>query len=165
MKKTRFLTHGAIIGSAYVALNMLFLPIAFLAIQFRVAEALTLLPLLFPSSVLGLFVGCIIANLSSPFGIVDIFFGSLATLAGAYGTYLIGKKVKNSNLALALAPLPTIISNTFIIGGVLYFMLNGTPDAAPYHVFAAQIFIGETGVCYLLGVPLIMALRKLKIVK
>jgi len=160
MKKTRFITQAAVIAAAYAALSLVFAPISFGAVQFRVSEVLTLLPLFTPAAIPGLFIGCIIANLASPFGIIDIVFGSLATLAASLLTYFIGKKVKGSVLSKLVAPLPPVILNAVVVGSVLSYMLANTPDAAPFYIFGAQVGLGEAGVCYILGVPLMLMLEK-----
>ena len=66
MKKVfsaRSLCLSAIIAALYTALTLGFQAISFGAIQFRVSEALTLLPVLFPQAVPGLAIGCLLSNL------------------------------------------------------------------------------------------------------
>ena len=100
----RELSLAALIAAVYAALT-LFLPIPqYDYIQVRVAEALTVLPFFFPAAIPGLFVGCMIANLFSPF-VLDIVFGSLATLLACLWT----GRLKNR----WLAPLPPVICNGF----------------------------------------------------
>ena len=86
----------SVTAALYATLTLILAPIGYGPIQFRVSEALTLLPLVFPESVLGLYIGCIIANILSLYGLPDIIFGSMATLAAAVVTYLIGKNIKNN---------------------------------------------------------------------
>ena len=107
-KKVLYLVHGAVIAALYVVLTMLAnaLGLANYAIQVRFSEALTILPVFTPAAIPGLFLGCIISNTMTGCMLLDIIFGSLATLIGAFGTYLLRDKNK------WLAPLPPIIANT-----------------------------------------------------
>ena len=118
------------------------------------------MPLFSPAAIFGLFIGCIISNLQSPFGIIDIVFGSLASLLAAIGTYFIGRWVKNRKLSIWLAPIPPIIFNALIVGAILSYFLTGTADAAPFYIISLQVGLGQLCVCYILGVPLMFALDK-----
>ena len=90
MKKLtlRHITTAAAVGAVYAAMSMLgsVFGVTFGPVQCRFAEALCVLPFFFPETVWGLFVGCLITNLLSPYGLVDIAVGSLATLLGAFLT-------------------------------------------------------------------------------
>ena len=88
---TRSLCVSAVIAALYAAMTLLLAPISYGPIQLRLSEAMTLLPILLPQAVPGLFVGCLIANLYTGM-LTDIIFGSLATLIAAIGTYLLRKK-------------------------------------------------------------------------
>ncbi len=114
-KSTLFLVQAAMIGAIYVVLTVAFAPISFGEVQIRFSEALTLLPFFTPAAVPGLFVGCLLANILGGAILPDIIFGSLATLIGAVGTYLLRKKSKY------LAPIPPIAANTIIVPFVLHF--------------------------------------------
>ena len=94
----KVLCRAGVIAALYVALNYLLQPFSFGILQFRVSEALTVLPLLFPEAIPALFVGCVISNLIGN-GIYDIIIGSLATLIAAVGTYLTGRFIKNKALS------------------------------------------------------------------
>ena len=87
----RKLALAAVVGAAYAALTVLLAPISFPAVQFRVSELLCILPFFFPCTAWGLFVGCAIANI---FGgsVLDIVFGSLATLFAGLLTAWLGKR-------------------------------------------------------------------------
>ena len=114
-KSTLFLVQAAMIGAIYVVLTVAFAPISFGEVQIRFSEALTLLPFFTPAAVPGLFVGCLLANILGGAILPDIIFGSLATLIGAVGTYLLRKKSKY------LAPIPPITANMIIVPFVLYY--------------------------------------------
>ena len=101
-----FLVQSAMIAAIYVVLTIVFAPISFGQIQFRIAEALTILPAFTPAAIPGLFVGCLIGNILGGAILPDIIVGSMATLLGAIFTYLLRNRSK------WLAPLPPIIANT-----------------------------------------------------
>lgn len=151
-KKVLFIVQAAIIAALYAALTLLLLPISFghNIFQFRVSEALTILPALMPASIPGLFVGCIIANLIGGFGLVDIIFGSLATLIAA----LFSRCLKKYPF---LVPLPPVIFNALIVGTYLkYLYMFDVPLLASM----GWVALGEMLSCYLLGLPLLFILRK-----
>ena len=92
-KKVRFLALGAVIAALYAVLTYVAaaMNLAYGAVQFRFSEALTVLPVFTPAAIPGLALGCLIANLGSPLGVVDWVFGTGATLIAAVGTWLVGK--------------------------------------------------------------------------
>ena len=112
--KVAFITQAAAIAALYVVLVILFNYCSFGPIQFRIAEALTILPYFTPAAIPGLFVDCLLSNILGGAAIWDIIFGSIATLIGAIGTYVLRKNKW-------LAPLPPIIANTVIVPFVLKY--------------------------------------------
>lgn len=146
--KILFLAQGAVIAALYVALTLLFAPISFGPAQLRVAEALTILPLFAPAAVPGLFLGCILANWIGGGVVLDIVFGSLATLLGALG----GRLLRRNRW---LVPLPAIAANTLIVPLVLRY---GYGVDLPLWLSALYILLGEIGGCYVLGELLASAL-------
>ena len=102
------LVHAAAIAACYIVLTLLFQPISFGPVQFRISEALCVLPYFTPAAVPGLFIGCLLSNLLGGSVIMDVIFGSLATLIGAAGSRLLRKN-------RYLVSLPPILSNTLII--------------------------------------------------
>lgn len=149
MKKTVFLVQASLIAAVYAAITIALAPISYGQIQVRVAEALTVLPAFTPAAIPGLFVGCIVANLYGGGGIIDIVFGSLATLVAAYLSYKMPKKW--------LIPLPPIIVNGIIIGYVLNYVYG-----APLLITMGWVSIGQIIACYGLGYPLMTVLEKYK---
>ncbi len=137
------------IAAIYVVLNIIFAPISYGPIQVRIAEALVVLPFIDPSAIIGLFLGCILANVIGPLGMVDIMGGSLCTLVAAYLTY----KVKNPKLA----PLPPVLINAFGVSIYLHLIFD-----LPYWITVLYIGIGELIACYILGYPLLVLLIKNK---
>ena len=154
MKKTSttMIAHGAMIAALYVALCMVFQPISYGEVQFRIAEALTILPFFTPAAIPGLFVGCIISNLLGGGVLIDVIFGSIATLIGAIGT----RMLRNSNPFLA--PVPPILANALIIPFVLRYGY-GVPLAIPFMMLT--VGIGEVLGCGVLGLVLLFALKKI----
>ena len=151
------LTFAAMLGGAYAALTML-LPIPqYAGVQFRLAEALTLLPFLIPAATPGLFVGCFIANILSPYGLLDIIAGSAATLLACLWT----QRMKNRRLAA----LPPVVCNAVIVGGVIAFAMTGFGPGfwVAYAVNAASVGLGELVVCYVLGDLLLDAVVKIPV--
>ena len=149
-KNTAFITHAAAIAAIYVVLTLIFAPISYGEVQVRVSEALTILPFFTPAAIPGLFIGCLIANFLGGSIILDVIFGSIATLIGAAGTYLL----RNNRW---LAPLPPIISNTIIVPLVLRF---GYGVPLPIPMLMLFIAIGEIISCYVLGEIVLAALLR-----
>ncbi len=151
------LTFAAMLGGAYAALTML-LPIPqYAGVQFRLAEALTLLPFLIPAATPGLFVGCFIANILSPYGLLDIIAGSAATLLACLWT----QRMKNRRLAA----IPPVVCNAVIVGGVIAFAMTGFGPGfwVAYAINALSVGLGEFVVCYVLGDLLLDAVVKIPV--
>ena len=155
---TRGLALGGMVAAIYVVLTLIFQPISFGAIQFRIAEALTLLPILTVDAVPGLFVGCLLANWLGGGIWFDVALGSFATLLAAVCT----RRFRHKPPLAALFP---AIFNGLIVGPVVYFAYvraPGAPVSVPTLLFnMATVAFGELVVCYVLGLPLIYALKKL----
>ena len=139
------------IAALYVVLTLLFAPISYGEVQVRISEALTILPFFTPSAIPGLFVGCLIANMIGGAVALDMVFGSIATLIGAVGTYLLRKKNR------FLAPLPPILSNAVIIPFVLYY---GYGVTLPIPLMMLTVGAGEVVSAGLFGLLLQTALLK-----
>ncbi|MBQ1471585.1 MAG: QueT transporter family protein [Eubacterium sp.] len=152
-KKLHLMTQSALIAAVYVVLTMVFAPFSFSEIQVRIAEALTILPLFTPAAIPGLFIGCLLGNILGGAALPDIIFGSLATLIGAYGTWML------RNAKPFLAPLPPILSNVAIIPFVLRFAYGIN---LPIPFMMLTVGIGEVLSCGVLGLLLYYALQKYK---
>ena len=151
-KKLLFLVQSAMIAAVYIVLLIAFKPIGSGAIQARIAEALTILPYFTPAAIPGLWVGCFLGNFLVGSHILDIIFGSLATLIAAFGSY----KLRGNKF---LVPLPPIIANTIIVPWVLRYAYD-MPDAIPFLMLT--IGIGEVISCGVIGLGLLFALNKYK---
>ncbi|MCD8130771.1 MAG: QueT transporter family protein [Lachnospiraceae bacterium] len=153
-QKTVTLVQAAMIAAIYVVLVCIFNYWSFGVIQFRIAEALTILPYFTPAAIPGLFIGCFLANLLGGAVIGDVVFGSLATLIGAVGTYFAGKaRIR------WLAPVPPIVSNTLIVPFVLKYCY-GAGEAIPYMMLT--VGVGEVIVCGVFGGLLLAVVEKNK---
>lgn len=156
-KLTLYTTRAALIAALYVALTSLATAVGMSSgvIQFRISEALCILPIFFPEAIPGLFVGCFISNLLVPGAVIwDIIFGSLATLIGAVGTRMLKGLPEKYKWA---ATLPTILANVIIIPPVLIFAY-GASDS--FWFLMLTVGIGEIACAGVLGSSLYYVLRK-----
>ena len=157
----RRMTRAAIVGALYAALTLLssVFGIAYGPVQFRISEALCLLPFLFPETAWGLFVGCWVANLISPYGALDMVVGSFATLLAALWTAKCRRKW--------LAPLPPVVCNALIIPALIAVQSASGAEAfgAVFLYNALTIGLGELLACYLLGGILLTQLPKIPSLK
>ena len=155
---TRGLAIGGMVAAIYVVLTLLFQPISFGAIQFRIAEAMTLMPVMTPYAVPGLFVGCLLANWLGGGIWFDVVLGSIATLLAAVCT----RKFRDRPALAAIFP---TLFNGLIVGPVVYFAYvraPGDPVSVPTLLFnMGTVALGELVVCYVLGLPMIYGLKKL----
>jgi len=145
---TAHITRTGIIAALYVAVTFLLSAISFGPVQVRVAEGLTLLPILFPEAIIGLFLGCLLANLLGPYGAADIVFGSLTTLLAAYVTY----RFRQHSFIPYLSP---ILFNAFLVSLYLYLLF-----AVPYWPTVLTIGLGQSVAVLGLGIPLLHLLRR-----
>ena len=149
-KKTRLMTASALIAAVYVALVLLFKPISFGAIQFRIAEALCVLPFFSLSAVPGLALGCLLGNFFSGAAMPDVIFGTFATLLAAILSY------KLRTVSKWLVCLPPILANAVIVPFVLQYAYGVTDG---YFFLFATVGIGEILAVGVLGNVLLLALE------
>ena len=162
-KKTMLLVHAAVIAALYVVLTLLAnsLGLANYAIQVRFSEALTILPFFTPAAIPGLFAGCVLSNILTGCLPLDVLFGSIATLLGAFGTWFLcgqgNAASQTSPVKTFLAPLPPIIANTVIVPFVLAYVYQ-FEGSIPY--FMLTVGAGEVISCGILGILLLKVLQK-----
>lgn len=149
-QKTRLMTESALIAAVYVALVLLFKPISFGAIQFRIAEALCVLPFFSLSAVPGLAIGCLLGNFFSGAAMPDVIFGTFATLLAAILSY------KLRTVSKWLVCLPPILANAIIVPFVLQYAYGVTDG---YFFLFATVGIGEILAVGVLGNVLLLALE------
>ncbi|MCR5611118.1 MAG: QueT transporter family protein [Clostridiales bacterium] len=149
----KFIAQGAVIAALYVALTYLSALLGLSGqnlVQFRLSEVLTVLPFFTPAAIPGLAIGCLLSNILTSCAPWDIVFGSLATLIGAFGTYLLRKH-------RFLASVPPILSNTLIVPFVVYYCYGLDQTLSAYPVWTALVitagcvFLGEFVCCGILG--------------
>lgn len=152
-KGVRFMTQAAMIAAIYVVLVFVFAPISFGPVQIRVAEALTILPLITPAAVPGLFIGCLVGNLLSPgLIILDIVLGSLTTLVAAIISY----KLRDKKY---LVPMPPVILNMIVVPFIIKY---GYGVPMPIYLSALAVGAGQLVSCYGIGLILIQVIDKYK---
>ena len=154
-KRVEYITYSAIIAALYVALSWIsnILGLASYAVQLRFSEALCALCYFTPAAAPGMFIGCLITNLTISAQPLDMIFGSLATLVGAY----LGTKIKNKYLV----PLPTVIANVVVVPFIVLFCYtSGVKNLAVYSVIAISVTVGEILSAYVLGILLLLAIEK-----
>jgi len=142
----RFLIQASLIAAIYTALCLILHPISFGfgGVELRVSEALTLLPVLTPAAVPGLFVGCLLANLLGGATILDIVFGSLTTLAAA----LLTRKLRKWP---TWAAVPPVLFNAVVVGALLKYAYG---VALPLYICMLSIGLGQAVACFGIGLPM-----------
>ena len=163
---TKMLCRAGIIAALYVALTYAFGAIAYNGfLQIRPAEALCVLPLFFPEAVPALYIGCMLANIASPFWVYDVFVGSLATLAAAFATWGTGKLLRNHVARIALGGFFPVAFNALVIPVIIVFLcgdLSYGTQAATYWTYAASLAVTEAVWVYALGAPLYFGVKSLR---
>lgn len=159
------LTFCALIAALYTALCFTVPFFSFGPVQFRLSEALGVLPLFYPPAVGGLTMGCFVSNLvgfltgMNPVGLIDSAVGTGATLLAATVTLLIGKKLRGVWPRLVLGLVPPVVFNALIVGSELTVLFYG---GAPGFLVPNMLWVGlgQLVVCYGLGLPLGLALLR-----
>lgn len=153
---TRSLVRCAVVAALYAVLCFVLAPFSYGPVQVRVAEALCLLPVLGPEYIVGVTLGCFLANLIGS-TVIDVVFGTAATLIACILTYMLRKR-RWAGLALPGA-IPPIVSNALIVGAFVitfYFAEPGTTATFAAAAFnAVTVGLGEVISCGILGVTLI----------
>ena len=151
------LVRCAVIAAVYVVLCLVLAPFSYGAIQVRIAEALCLLPVFGAEYIIGVTLGCFLANL---FGstIIDVVFGTIATLLACLVTYRL-RNVRIKGLAIP-ASLPPVLFNAVIVGiEITIFFTDYTAMSAPVWLLCLTngitVGIGELISCTVLGVALV----------
>lgn len=139
--------RAGLVAAIYIVLCVVLQPISYGVVQFRFAEALTLLPILFPEAIPGLFLGALVANLLGPVGIVDVIGGSLTTLVAACCTYLFRNSI--------LAYLSPVVLNAVFVSLYLHLFFKW-----PYWATVLSIGLSEAVMVFTLGHLLITWLKK-----
>ena len=154
MNKTKRIVITAAIAALYAVTTLVIAPLSFGSYQFRISEVLVLLALFDPLYIGGLTLGCFIANMLGPNGMMDIIFGTIATFISVVAVYYTPKIIRNSKSALIIASLwPTII-NGLIVGWMLSYLY-----ALPLILTIFQVALGEFVVVTILGIPFVKFIK------
>ena len=153
--KVQFITHTALIAAAYAALTYFFAFMSYGQVQFRISEILVLFAFIEPKYGLGLVLGCILANLTSPLGVIDIIVGSFATLIAVLFIIQVKKVFGYNKKSLALASFGPVISNAIFVGLELTYLFQ-----TPFILNALYVAIGEFVVVTVVGTAVVNALMK-----
>ena len=163
----RRLVFQALLAAVYAALTMALSFMSYGPVQFRIAEALCILPFFFPGCVWGLTVGCLLANLISAYGILDIVFGTLATLLCCLAVAALGRGNRRSWPRCIAACFMPVVFNAVIVGALIAYSETDcffTGAFWPAFWFdAGTVGLGELVVMYVIGLPLMRILPKKKI--
>ncbi|GEP65089.1 membrane protein [Clostridium beijerinckii] len=148
------LVKTAIIAALYAVITLVLAPISYGPIQFRVSEIMVLLAFFDPFYIVGLTLGCFIANILGPNGLADIIFGTLATFISVYAVSITERFVKNKKTSLIIASLWPTIFNGVIIGWMLNYIYQ-----FPLVLSIGEVAIGEFVVVTIVGVPIVRLLQ------
>jgi hypothetical protein len=154
----RTISRSAVIAAAYAALSAIssMFGLAYGPVQFRLSEALCVLPRRYPSAVAGVFLGCLLTNILSPYGLLDLVVGGLTTLLAA----LWSSRCRTD----AGAAVPPVLLNALFIGILIAWQETGSfAGGAFFAAFAANAFsvgLGQAVICFGVGVPLLRLLAK-----
>ncbi len=145
---------AAVIAAIYAAFTYLaaLFGLAYGPVQFRFSEALTILPVFTPAAIPGLTVGCLLGNLMSSVGAIDLVFGTVATFLAAICTRALAKYTLKG--MPVLAALPPVLFNAVLIGAEITLFLTPNAGWAGFWLSAAQVGLGQLAVCVGLGLPL-----------
>lgn len=158
--KTNFLVLGGLIAAIYAVATYFAaaMGLAYGGIQFRLSEALTILPVFTPAAIPGLIIGCFIGNIGSPFGMIDVLLGTFATAFAALCTYLT-RKITFKKIPLLAFVFP-VIFNAIIVGTEVAWFLPKGFSLLGFLVSAIQVAAGEFVVCFGLGIPFYLLTKK-----
>lgn len=157
---SRYVVTAALIAAAYAALTYLSAAfgLAYGGIQFRLSEALNILAAFTPAAIPGLAIGCVISNIGSPMGLVDIAVGTLATLLAAISIRVMARFCKKATPFLCIIP-PTLFNAVLVGIEITWFLPEGITWAG-FSIIALEVAIGEIAVCGVMGVPLYYTVEK-----
>ena len=145
MRDKSNILRAIMIAGMYLVVTVITAQFSFLDIQLRITEALCILPMFTPIAIPGLFIGCLLANLCAGAPLADVIFGSLATLIGGVGTWMLRDKKPY------IAILPPIVANLVIVPLILKFAYH---LEASIPMMMLTVGLGEICACGVLGLLL-----------
>lgn len=153
-KKIKSMVFAAAIAAIYAGLTVIAAPISYGPVQFRISEAMNVLAVVFPEAIWGLSVGCFLSNMIGGYGLPDMVFGTLATVLSCLWISKLKHKL--------IIPLPPVIVNGVVVGLIIAWAMGGESFWYTFIISALQVAGGEMAVMYILGLPLLYALPRLK---
>ena len=154
-KPLRFITLAAMFAAIYFVLTIAISPISYGPIQFRLSEAMIIFCAFYPEAAFGLTIGCLLANIFSPFGIFDVIFGTTASLLACVFAYIF-RKVKIKGFPW-LSPLGAVVFNAFLVP-VAFWLASASYETYLFDAFT--VGVGEFISVYPLGFLLWLLLDK-----
>ena len=164
-KSVNYLVEAGLIAAIYAAATYAAaaMGLAYSGVQFRISEALTVLAAFTPAAIPGLTIGCFLGNLTSPYGMIDVICGTAATLVAACFSRML-RKVTIKGIPV-LSAIPPIIANAVIVGFEVAVFLPEGFSWMGFGACALSVGLGEAAVCLILGIPLMMVLKKADVQK
>jgi len=142
----KFLVITAMVASVYLVLTLAIAPLSFGLIQVRFSEMLMLLAFFDRKYAPGLILGCFLANCFSPFGIMDVVFGTGCTAAAMFCVVKFAKSLFGASLWI-------VFCNAFI--GIELYLFG-----SPLWLSMAMVALGEFLSVSICGVVLMKMLMK-----
>ena len=156
----RRIAFVGVLAAAYAALTLATASLAYGPVQFRIAEALSVLCCFSPAAIFGMVIGCMAANLFSFVSAWDFLIGSCATLLACLITRRMGQGLDRKPWLHWLVPLPTILCNALIVGAEIAVFFDDRAFLPAWGLNALSVGAGEAAVMYALGLPLLLLLRR-----
>lgn len=153
--KVQFITKTALIAAVYAALTIGFSFMSYGQVQFRISEILVLFAFIEPKYTTGLVLGCILANLPSPLGVIDVVVGSIATFIAIMYIIWVRKTFGYNKKSLIIASLGPVISNALLVGWELKYLFQ-----TPLLINALYVGIGEFVVVTIVGTIVVNSIMK-----
>ena len=157
-KRAKYLAISGIVASLYIVLSLITFPVASGAIQFRLSEGLTLLPLIMPQAIVGLFIGCALSNLITGCMLLDIILGSIITLVAGVLTYLTGRAIKNTPLKIFVGGLFPVLLNAMLLP-LIWIKCYGVIEYI-YPLQALFLVVSQSLSIYLVGTIIVLKIKK-----
>ncbi len=143
---TKYLTATAMVAAVYAVVTLMIAPISFGLVQVRFSEMLMLLAFIDKKYAPGLILGCFIANCFSPFGILDIAFGTGCTAAAMFCVTRFAKSLFSASFWV-------VFCNAFV--GIELYLFG-----SPLWLSMALVALGEFLSVSCAGVSLFRVLMK-----
>ncbi|MBE7087392.1 MAG: QueT transporter family protein [Clostridiales bacterium] len=154
------IVRAGVVGALYIALSMMTFSFSSTGVQFRPSEALCVLPLIFPETAAGLFVGCLFTNLITGCVVWDTILGSLITLVAGVMTAVIGRLITQRIVKVIVGGVFPVILNALFLPLIWLYFCGGIEYL--YILQCLILFVSQTLSVYALGIPLYLSIESLK---